>query len=796
MEFSNSNFLQPATTTAPAKEKEMNDRSPLFEPAHALLSADLSVLPANRADKRPSIGKWKQYQHRRPSASELSEWFSEPQDGVCIVCGRVSGNLECLDFDSHGEAFPNFQSLVQPELGMRLVCENSPSGGVHVFYRCSSPVDGNQKLALAENGGVLIETRGEGGIVLCAPTEGYELFQGEFATLPLLSPEERTFLLDAARSLNRKTTLPSPPPVAKHPEAVAKVARFSDDSGFDILPGEDFDARGDIRPLLEAHGWTMVHGGENEGWKRPGKEGDGQSATFNGTVFYVFSSNAQPFEPNKGYGKFGVYAALEHDGDLRAATAALAEKGFGRRSDPTAGVDITDVVSEAERTASPEQSNGETEGLESRAASLPPPDPTIDPVLFTPPGFLGEFVRCGMDNAICANRPLLFVSAITALSTLMGQRFRTERNTWPNFYAIGVARTSTGKGVGQTITHNLFAKLDVQDRLCGKPASGPAVQDCLLQNGVSLFECDEAGDLFRAINAKGEAAAAASSMRSALLNCWSASSSLLTRRALAYAKGPDNFVPKTRRNPQSNLVAFVQPSEFWDHLTPNDLSSGLIPRCLVLEGDSAIHDPDATNELAPSEKLLELGKLVRGPGLEDGCISQPDADPDPTIVEISEEVQDCRRTLYRMQDQAIASFNRNGEEVAADLYGKAMENVEKMSLIYAVSEDPESPRLTTEGYNWAWQLWSQSVTILLNRIKGHVASSDHQRLVQRIVDCVKKQDRGNGVTQSELTRRFQLPRRVLEEALDTATTGGNIRKSTEKAPGKPGPATTRYHWVG
>ena len=46
-------------------------------------------------------------------------------------------------------------------------------------------------------------------------------------------------------------------------------------------------------------------------------------------VFYVFSSNAAPFEPNQAYSPFAVYALLEHQGDFAQAASALRDEGFG-----------------------------------------------------------------------------------------------------------------------------------------------------------------------------------------------------------------------------------------------------------------------------------------------------------------------------------------------------------------------------------------------------------------------------------------------------------------------------------
>ena len=79
----------------------------------------------------------------------------------------------------------------------------------------------------------------------------------------------------------------------------------------------------------------------NELWRRPGKDSGGHSATFDGHVFYVFSSNAAPFESERGYNGFQVYALLEHRGDFTAAARALLDKGYGQTLDPLLGVDFS-----------------------------------------------------------------------------------------------------------------------------------------------------------------------------------------------------------------------------------------------------------------------------------------------------------------------------------------------------------------------------------------------------------------------------------------------------------------------
>lgn len=319
-------------------------------------AAGLSVIPVHHGEKNPVIPSWKDYQSRLPTTAEINAWFSINNRRLAVVCGKVSGALELIDFDEP-ELFPKWQALVQkedPALFPRLLVEKSPSGGFHVVYRCPSTViPGNQKFARrgasCPNGDkilihgkefmprkqpdgsflviyAMIESRGEGGYFVAAPSAGYTLLQGDFTTPPMISADERDLLLNAARSFNEFL-----PPAEKEPAKKTKKQSAPDD----LSPGDDFSARGDVRALLLQHGWTRItQGGDKELWRRPGKSHNWSASLFEGRTLYVFSSNAAPFEPEKAYSPFGILTMLEHNGDYSAAAKALFAQGYGSKKIP------------------------------------------------------------------------------------------------------------------------------------------------------------------------------------------------------------------------------------------------------------------------------------------------------------------------------------------------------------------------------------------------------------------------------------------------------------------------------
>jgi len=302
----------------------------MLQAARAFTASGLSVVPADVREKRPR-GKWKQYQARIAEPGQLATWFEKGKVSIGIITGRISDNLEVLDHDDKElwEAFCALLESQAPGLLAKMPIVKTQSGNHHIFYRCEE-VAGNLKLARVPGEGVewftSIETRGEGGFVVTAPSQGYRMLQGKLTKIPVITAEQRQAIFEAARAFDR---MPA--------EHVVEPAGQKTTSGNGPRPGDDYNDRADIRALLMSNGWTVAHSQQMNGQqvqylRRPGKR-DGHSATldFLAGKFYVFSSNAGPFQAETSYSKFAVYALLEHGGDYAEAARALSLQGYGQQ---------------------------------------------------------------------------------------------------------------------------------------------------------------------------------------------------------------------------------------------------------------------------------------------------------------------------------------------------------------------------------------------------------------------------------------------------------------------------------
>src|SRR5262245_20625530 len=162
------------------------------------LHAGRSILPIAPGYKAPSLVmasgeavniRWESFKRIPATPEEVASWFPPAcLMGIGIAMGPVSGNL--VDGVQHGAEVIDFDDTATLEqfieaahwhgwsdLLHRLLFERTPRGSGHLAYQCSS-WEGN--VVLARRPGdvaagehpvvTLIETRGEGGQAVVAPT--------------------------------------------------------------------------------------------------------------------------------------------------------------------------------------------------------------------------------------------------------------------------------------------------------------------------------------------------------------------------------------------------------------------------------------------------------------------------------------------------------------------------------------------------------------------------------------------------------------------------------------------------
>ena len=298
----------------------------------SLLSQGLSLIPVRDKEegvkpaKTPFFG-WKEQQKTRLTEQELTfQLHQKKTQAVAIVCGEVSGNLHVIDIDEKhlaGISILVFDAIKQydSELFARLSIVRTPSGGHHLRYKIDGQkAPGNQKLAYAAEGKeAIIETRGEGGIVLCPPSAGYTLVQNEI--IPTISVVEHVSLVNICKLLNqRKVTAPAP-----------KATRYQGAKNYSVNPFDDYGQSDEAANLLEEFGWKRIKSTKHHTYfTRPGKSG-GISASYihEKGLYFIFTSSTE-LTPSKAYHPATLLKQLRFKNDGKETYRYLVSKGYGK----------------------------------------------------------------------------------------------------------------------------------------------------------------------------------------------------------------------------------------------------------------------------------------------------------------------------------------------------------------------------------------------------------------------------------------------------------------------------------
>ena len=406
--------------------------------ALAAIKAGMAPIPIRAGGKVP-LDRWTDDQHHPMDEAEIPRRFRNGCN-LGIVCGAGSGNLECLDFDNASLFQPLLDTLeaVNPSLRQKLtVWQETPSGGYHLLYRCSAPVGGNVVLARDRDGKAAIETRGQGGQFLVAPSRATSrqddkqrpyILYGTLQAVPTITAEDVALLHNIASSFDE----------SGHQEQ-KRLPRNQGGTISGDRPGDRYNHVTDWNELLVRYGWRCLKTmGDRQHWQRPGKTGPEASGTLHPTKGFWCFSTSTPLPTQQPLTPFAVFTYMEYGGDFVAAARALA-------------AEHTPAHPIGEQPPHPALAADPTAALCAPCKPVQPPAPLPDHPAVAPfehdllPDTLAPWVRDIAERLQCPP-DFVAVAAMVALAVVVGRKvaIRPKRHdTWAviaNLWALVIGR--------------------------------------------------------------------------------------------------------------------------------------------------------------------------------------------------------------------------------------------------------------------------------------------------------------------------------------------------------------------
>lgn len=720
--------------------------------------------PTQDGSKRPGVGSWATFQKQRPSEALLRQWYSNGRTGLGWVTGAVSKNLEVLDFDDRG-TFQEFRR-VAADAGLGALVDRLCLGyleytpnGAHIAYRCSQ-IAGNTKLAQrAADRKALIETRGEGGFIIVAPSHGgvnpkgaYELQSGGVGSIQTITPEERQALWDLARVFDEV------PPQA---QAQAKPTGANGSR-----PGDDFCSRATWEDILTPHGWRRVssrHGADL--WCRPGKA-HGISATTNhegSGLLYVFSTSTA-FDSLRGYNKFSAYALLNHGGDYGAAAKTLAAQGYGA-------------------DAPAEDYSQLTVGAALVKPATRPEIPADLRDLLRVPGMVGELAAWINGRS---NRPqpvLALAGALAGIAAIIGRKVRSRSNLRPNIYVIGVGGTGCGKEAARLALRDIYREIG-QSQMVGESfASDASIESALLDHPSSLYLIDEIGLFFGMVRNTQHMAPHIAGIMPMFLKLYGASESTYRRRTYADRESNKDS-ESTIEQPALSIYGTSVPSNWYGALSRDYLANGLISRLLVFDA----HDPLPKRQVPTDEDRAVPDTLRQWFRDWHAQEVNPDASgnlesltPKPMIAAETAAASAIFADLDAEMDKRVLDGGC-GDEVVP--YTRVWTTAVKLALIRACGVcGCEQVEITANDAEWGAKLAIRQTDAFVRALLGSVSDDKDEADQQRIRAIISQH--GGWVGRETITRATRFKKKRTTEALEVLIEAGDVEHMVGQTKGRP-----------
>ena len=345
------------------------------------------------------------------------------------------------------------------------------------------------------------------------------------------------------------------------------------------------------------------------------------------------------------------------------------------------------------------------------------------------PGLVGEVTDYILASAPYPEPTLAFSAALALQSVLCGRRIRSEGDTRPNIYAIALANSGAGKERPRQVIAEILHAAGLDDHLGMSFASGEGIEDRMLGAASMLFLVDEFDGLIRRVG--GPKDARHENIMSILLTMYSASSAIYTARAKA---GQQRAVI---HQPHLCLLGSAVPRQFYSALNPRMLTNGFLARFLVFEAGRRGDGQDAQPIHIPASIVAAARWWATfRPGSDHYNLA--DWVPQPIIVPRTSDAREAMRQTRHEADQRYRACEEHQDDIGMAVWARALEKIDRLTLLWAASADRESPVVTAEAVEWAKRLVFALSERMLAMAAHYASESDFAQRCEQIIALLRR----------------------------------------------------------
>jgi hypothetical protein len=223
------------------------------------------------------------------------------------------------------------------------------------------------------------------------------------------------------------------------------------------------------------------------------------------------------------------------------------------------------------------------------------------------------------------------------------------------------------------------------------------------------------------------------------------------------------------------------------------LTNGFFARMIILEaGPRAPGQEPSIRDLPP--RVLATAQWWADYQPDERRGNLLDIHPVPATIEHSDE---AKRLLVETRLEAEAEYSKAEEaydSVGTTVWSRVSEQTRKLALLYAISENHRSPRISLAAVEWASKFVLHQTRRMLFMAASHVADNPFHAECLKLLEKLRDAP-GNELAHSVLLKRMKMDAKTFSVLIETLAQQGDIEVVTVPRAGSAYRSYRLTRWV-
>lgn len=386
------------------------------------------------------------------------------------------------------------------------------------------------------------------------------------------------------------------------------------------------------------------------------------------------------------------------------------------------------------------------------------------------PGLIGDIIAWNLRTALYPQPLLALAGSIALMATITGRKVQDERGARTNCYILGLGVSGGGKEHARKINKELLIraggeKLNGPERI----GSSAGLISVVAESPVVLFQLDEIARLLATMKSAAKSPHLYN-VGTVLMALYSSSDSLWIGDAYA-----DTKKIKTINQPHCVVYGTSVPGAFWDSLTSENVTEGLLGRMMAFESPGYVDMRPPAIEEAP-EAIMDGVRWWLNYQPSGGNLNSENPNPER-----------CRYTpdARKRMDRHIADIcerRKRDSEVSAAVWSRSAEKAAKLALIFACSRVRRGiPDIEIDDVDRGIRIANWLSRQMLAKVADHVSENETESKFKKVLRKIDGR-----ITATELGRRTQwLTSRERREILGELIQANLVKQESVDSGGRP-----------